>query len=288
MIKEIRTQYDWVTYPDMQRFMAYQHMITLMEFGTTHNSSGYYLAREKCPYAIFFYCDEGQGEIIFGGKSLYFSKGDTVIIPAETSHILISHPEHPFIAKWIDVSGNAVDTIVHTYGIFTPTVFEGVDTKGFIESYHTILRSSLEAKDIVSNTILLLTAVIHACVLIQTPQSDPQDQLARVIKTCIDHHMQDADLSVSKVADILHLPISKVTKVFQRTFGIGPHDYITRQKISNCKLLLRSTDLPISTIAETMGFSDSNYFFYFFKKNTGVSPGTFRKMEKQKRSESTS
>lgn len=280
-MQEIRTQYDIITHPDIQHFMPYQHILALMECGTTHNSRDYYLARENCSYAILFYCDDGQGEIIHQEKSLYFAKGDTVIMPAGTSHILISHPDDPFIAKWINVSGNAVDNLLNTYGVFAPTVFTGVDTRGLIQSYHTTLTSSLDPKEVVSSTILLLTAIVHACILPTLPESHSQNQLAQMIKACIDHHMQDSDLSVSKVADMLSMPLSKLTKVFQQAYGIGPHTYITHQRIDNSKFLLRSTTLPIKTIAEAMGFSDSNYFFYFFKKHTGISPAKFRKYQEQ-------
>lgn len=285
MIKKIREQYDLVTHPDIQNFMPYQHIISLLEFGTTYDSKGYYLARENCPYAILFYCESGQGKIIHQETSIDFTKGDTVIMPAGTSHILISHPQDPFIAKWIDVSGNAVNSIMTTYGIFAPAVFTGVDTDGLIESYHQTITSSLPPWEVVSSIILMLTAIVHTCTLptLKVPQS--QGQLAHMIKTYIDHHMQDKDLSVSKIADRLSLSLSKTTKIFQKTFGIGPHSYIIQQKINNSKLLLRSTDLPIKTIAEAMGFSDSNYFFYFFKKNAGVTPAAFRRMEHQKLSD---
>ena len=202
-------------------------------------------------------------------------------MPAGTSHILVSHPERPFIAKWINVSGNAVDNLLNTYGIFAPAVFTGVDTQGLIESYHSTLSSSLEPQEVVSSSVLLLTAIVHACVLPTLPQADAQNRVAQMIKTCIDHHIQDHDLSVSKVADMLSMPLFKVTKVFQQAYGIGPHTYITHKRINNSKLLLRSTTLPIKTIAETMGFTDSTYFFHFFKKHTGVSPSKFRKCEGQ-------
>jgi AraC-like DNA-binding protein len=45
--------------------------------------------------------------------------------------------------------------------------------------------------------------------------------------------------------------------------------------------MLRSTDLSIAEIAAAMGFSDSNYFFYFFKKHAGVSPGVFRRQSRR-------
>ena len=273
----VRTDYDLITFPDIKTYMPYQSVIALMEYGTTYQSQDYYLAREKCPYAVFFYCDGGQGEIVFHGKHIPFSAGGTVILPAGTSHVLVSDPVHPFTAQWTNVGGAAVETLTGTYGVLTPAFFAGVDTRAVIAAYHAALNAGGDAGETVSRAILLLTELIHACTLPQMAGASSTSELAQAIKTCIDNHMRETDLSVSRVADMLGLPMSKVTRVFQRAFGVGPHAYITRQKLNNCKLLLRSTSLPIHTIADRMGFADSSYFYAFFKKNTGLSPGEFRR-----------
>jgi hypothetical protein len=205
MVKTIRTQHDIIHYPDVQNFTAYQHIISLLEFGHTHDSKGYYLSRETCPYAVFFYCGTGSGKIIYQGKNMYFTKGDTIILPAGTSHILISDPDDPFLVKWINASGPAVDNLMNTYDIFAPTVYPQVDTSGLITSYHASIESSLDAKEIISNTILLLTAIVHTCALPDASSISQKSSLAQMIKTCIDHHIQDSDLSVSKIADMLEI-----------------------------------------------------------------------------------
>jgi AraC-like DNA-binding protein len=41
--------------------------------------------------------------------------------------------------------------------------------------------------------------------------------------------------------------------------------------------LLSSSAMSVKEIAAACGYSDSNYFCRIFKKNTGTSPGQFRR-----------
>ena len=52
---------------------------------------------------------------------------------------------------------------------------------------------------------------------------------------------------------------------------------IAARRVQAAKKLLASGDLPVSAIAEEVGFSDYNYFTRIFKSQTGMSPRDFRK-----------
>ena len=52
---------------------------------------------------------------------------------------------------------------------------------------------------------------------------------------------------------------------------------IAGRRIQAAQKLLVSGDLPVSAIAEEVGFSDYNYFTRIFKSQTGMSPRDFRK-----------
>ncbi|YAB14836.1 helix-turn-helix domain-containing protein [Lactiplantibacillus plantarum] len=41
--------------------------------------------------------------------------------------------------------------------------------------------------------------------------------------------------------------------------------------------ILRDSDLDIGQIAEAVGYQNSSYFYKLFKKQTGMSPGDYRK-----------
>jgi two-component system response regulator YesN len=40
--------------------------------------------------------------------------------------------------------------------------------------------------------------------------------------------------------------------------------------------MLRTTDQKSSQIARDVGYNDSHYFSYIFKKNTGITPSEYR------------
>ncbi len=67
-----------------------------------------------------------------------------------------------------------------------------------------------------------------------------------------------------------------ISQLVSSCTGVPLHRYLLQMRIRYAVTLLRTTDEPISRIAETVGFSDANYFSKYFKKSTGLSPQAFR------------
>lgn len=65
--------------------------------------------------------------------------------------------------------------------------------------------------------------------------------------------------------------VSYIKQLFQKYAGISPKAYYNKLRIRYASNLLDSGE-AVSTIAEKMNFSSSNYFSAFFKKHTGYSP----------------
>lgn len=65
--------------------------------------------------------------------------------------------------------------------------------------------------------------------------------------------------------------------------GFSPQQYLERMRLDKAKKLLAENIMPITQIAFTVGFSTSQYFASVFKKDTGITPGEFRKTSKNKR-----
>lgn len=87
-----------------------------------------------------------------------------------------------------------------------------------------------------------------------------------------------AELSVSQVAEAVHLSASQFSRQFKKQINTSPYDYILSVRLNKSKELLKNTTLPIGEIAYQTGFhSDANYI-YCFKKKEGISPLKFRKI----------
>ncbi|NME66542.1 helix-turn-helix domain-containing protein [Flammeovirga aprica] len=104
------------------------------------------------------------------------------------------------------------------------------------------------------------------------PYQDQLDQIKELIDTKI--HIQ---FSINELAKTVGLNTSYLKKYFKEAFNETIFEYATRKRIDYAKELLETSDLPISTISEKIGYQQSAHFSYAFKKNTGLTPNQYRK-----------
>ena len=84
-------------------------------------------------------------------------------------------------------------------------------------------------------------------------------------------------LSTASIAETLHMSASYISHHFKKQTNKSLSQYISEQKISEGRLLLKANDLSISDIAERLNFSSQQYFQAQFKKFTGVTPQEYRR-----------
>ena len=88
----------------------------------------------------------------------------------------------------------------------------------------------------------------------------------------------DKKISIAKLCSIAGMSKAALMQNFHKATGTTPLQYQLQLKIAEAVILLRSTSKSISEIAMETGFSDTNYFGRQFKRITGSSPGSYRKM----------
>lgn len=83
-------------------------------------------------------------------------------------------------------------------------------------------------------------------------------------------------LSLSDVAEYLHISKSYLSVMFKNEIGENISSYINSEKIKEAKKLLLETEMSVSEISEKLGYSTSKYFIEKFSKSTGISPAKYR------------
>ncbi|KKC49148.1 chemotaxis protein CheY [Paenibacillus sp. D9] len=91
----------------------------------------------------------------------------------------------------------------------------------------------------------------------------------------IDAHLEEP-ISMKQVAELTHLNASYFSVLFKEQTGVTFSDYLTRLRLQRAKELLVSTRMPISEIAEKVGYGTAKYFIKVFKDNEGTSPRQYR------------
>lgn len=73
-----------------------------------------------------------------------------------------------------------------------------------------------------------------------------------------------------------------LTEKFKNETGLSVSDYVRNAKINRAKMLLQSTDLGVSEIAERLAFNSANYLIRVFKELEGCTPAAYRNQHRAK------
>ncbi len=93
------------------------------------------------------------------------------------------------------------------------------------------------------------------------------------------------DYSIDDMARELSLSRSRFQHIYTDTFGISVNKDIINSRIEKAAELLRNSDMPITEIANIVGYSSIQYFTRQFKNELGITPVQYRINEKSTGSE---
>ncbi|MBE6572262.1 MAG: helix-turn-helix transcriptional regulator [Ruminococcaceae bacterium] len=92
----------------------------------------------------------------------------------------------------------------------------------------------------------------------------------------INERYSDAQLRVSELADACGMSVKNFRRVFFDNKGMNPYEYLQKFRVNKAETLLLNTSESVTDIALSCGFSDVYSFSHSFRKNSGVSPISFR------------
>lgn len=86
----------------------------------------------------------------------------------------------------------------------------------------------------------------------------------------------DQPLTLSQVANFVHLNPNHFSEVFKKETGQGYIEFVTRERMLRASNILLTTPKKISEIAGEVGYEDMKYFSQQFKKIMGCTPSEYR------------
>lgn len=84
-------------------------------------------------------------------------------------------------------------------------------------------------------------------------------------------------LNSKKMAEALFVSETYFCRIFKKNFGHCFQNYLCMYRIEKAKILLKTTEAPVSQIAFDTGFNSFAYFGKMFKKYVGETPSQYRK-----------
>jgi AraC family transcriptional regulator len=66
-------------------------------------------------------------------------------------------------------------------------------------------------------------------------------------------------------------------RAFKASTGLPPHRYLVQLRIDRARILLETTNLPITEIAAQVGYDDPGYLSRLFRRQFGTTPAKYRR-----------
>jgi AraC-like DNA-binding protein len=159
--------------------------------------------------------------------------------------------------------------------------FTRVDTD---ESWHVLITPPLcgsrgwrSATDVAIHARPRISMLHNAPIVESPPPSRGGLSPARTHRICeyINFNL-DQNISLETLAEMAGLSTHHFARAFKQTVGMPPHGYVLQRRIEHAQQMLRNTDLPMSEIALSAGFSDQSHLARHFRRITGMSPSVVR------------
>ena len=96
------------------------------------------------------------------------------------------------------------------------------------------------------------------------------------LRTFVDDHL-DGTIHITDLALVARRSTAYFCRAFKRTFGVTPHAYIVRRRLHRGRHLMLTTDLALSEIALSCGFTDQAHLCRLFRQTHSQSPAAWRR-----------
>lgn len=105
---------------------------------------------------------------------------------------------------------------------------------------------------------------------------EKDNRLVFLAKRLVSERYHDVSLSVSTIADELHVTLAYLSTLFKMETGQTLIKYITYYRMEQAKYFLESSNMKVADIAEKVGYLNVSYFISLFKNREGCSPQQYR------------
>jgi len=219
------------------------------------------------PYYDLTLVLRGSLEYIINGEKVLLGSGDVICMPPGTMRERVAGRVRSDYVSFNFTSSEPVSIPLKTEKAVAK------DVVLLISAYDELRRQSFhDGKE--KNAHLL------ACLLLTLEERGKEIRtnplVVRITKYI--HRNLSQKITLAKIGKKMFFSPVYCDTVFKREMGRSIIDYLIEARMNEAKRLLLDGGIALTAVAESVGYTDYNYFSRTFKKRTGYTPGQYRKM----------
>ncbi len=223
----------------------------------------------------FVYVLTGRAEYFFDGK-IHIAMPGNIIYLAHNSQYSVRVTDNNYTYFYVDFFFENPKQVVFENEIYDAKGISHLE-KPFEKLYH--LWKNGDVADRLMGKALLYQ--IYAEIMknqvfqyVSTKNRIKMEQAVAYIMT----HLEDYNLNGTELSRQAGMSETHFRRLFASLYHTSPIKFITAQRLKKAKEFLCIKKIPISEIATQCGFQNHYYFSAVFKKEVGMTPGSYRKL----------
>ena len=225
-------------------------------------------------YYLVHFVVSGEGQFFNETGSYKISKGQGFISAPHQRIRYEASLDNPWHYIWFGFTGSKAEALCESCCFTNETpVFS------FSENFD-ILSLFFEASTMDLGREAFLLSVLYKFFSLSYQLETTDFSRTKIAKSFIKNNFSSG-ISVMDVAASVNLERKYFCKIFKEETGITPSNYILKVRMTKALWLIENSNLPISEIANSVGYHDLPTFSKAFKQYYGQTPTKILKTKKQ-------
>lgn len=239
------------------------------------------------------YVEKGLLEVTKNGETIYVSEGEILFLPPRTYHSTKSFDKTVFNSFGFEIFKNNNKSTENLHNTLSKILensnsIHTDDTKMIAEMSAQLKKyfenggqiTDCRVHNMLSLILFALTDIIPKKADNKTVTSFEnlthiEDKRHFILDFLTSHQINN--LSLNELSEKIYLSPKQINEIIKKRYNMTYKQKQIRYKIENAKRQMRSTDLPIDTIAAQVGYTNLTSFYKAFKEIVGMSPSEYRK-----------
>ena len=227
-------------------------------------------------YYTWHFVLSGEGTLEIHGKEYKIQGGDMFFIPPDAKMRYYPNKKNPWEYVWFSFKGAMAEEYAQLVG-FSKRV-PVCKARNFQRAQNCLgkLFDSLIKEE--SGYFGVLSTFFE---IMEISTTTSVSTGIKQVKKLLDENFASPFFSIEQLCLDVGISHAHLLRLFKQAYGVTLVKYIIKKRIDLACELLCSTDLSVSSVAFSCGFSDEIHFMKTFKKEVGCSALNYKKTKKE-------